>query len=237
MQMSKGHLYLIPTFLAETEKEKVFPDYNIEIMLSLYEFIVEDLRTARRFLRKIGFKKDFDKVKLHLLNEHTDLNHIDSFLNSINKGINIGLLSEAGLPCVADPGAELVKIAQRKNITVIPLIGPSSLMLALMASGFNGQNFAFLGYLPIDEKARVKKLKEIEATIYSQNQTQIFIETPYRNIKLFDSIIKYCSPSTMLSIGINLTGKNSKNISKSVKEWKKQKPDFHKIPAVFLLYK
>lgn len=235
--MEKGILYLIPTFLAETDKEKVFPAYNMEVLMSLDEFIVEDLRTARRFMRKVGYKKDFENVKLHLLNEHTDLNQIDAYLDSIEKGVDIGLLSEAGLPCVADPGAEMVKIAQRKNINIVPLIGPSSIMLALMASGFNGQKFAFLGYLPIDEKDRIKKIKAIETTIYSQNQTQIFIETPYRNRRLFDSIVKHCSPSTMLSIGINLTGFNAKNLTKSIKEWRKEKPDFHKIPAVFLLYK
>lgn len=235
--MTKGRLFLIPSFLSETEKEKVFPDYNIDVIISLDEFIVEDLRTARRFLRKVGFQKDFENVQLHLLNEHTDLTSIHSYLNSIDKGKDIGLLSEGGLPCVADPGSEIVKLAHQKKIEVIPLIGPSSIMLALMASGFNGQNFAFHGYLPIDSKERFKKIKALELLIHSQNQTQLFIETPYRNIKLFDALVQQCSPHTMLSIGIDITGDKSMIITKSIQEWKKTKPEIHKIPVVFLLFK
>ena len=234
--MKKGVLYLIPSFLSETEYDKVFPTFNKEIILDLDEFIVEELRTARRFLRKIGYKKDFDEIKFHLLNEHTDVTFIDNYLESVIFGKDLGLLSEAGMPCIADPGAEIVIIAQQKNIQVIPLIGPSSIVLALMASGFNGQNFVFHGYLPIDKRERKKKLLELELNAKKNDQTQIFIETPYRNNQMFQSIVEVCAAETLLCVACNITGEDESIITKKIKDWRKTEPSLHKKPAVFLLY-
>ncbi len=234
--MQKGKLYLIPSFLSDSSQSKVFPEWNTEIIYSLDEFIVEEIKTARRFLRKIGYKNSFDEVKFHILNEHTDITQIQSYLNCINTGNSIGLLSEAGTPCIADPGAEIVKIAHQTNVQVIPLIGPSSIMLALMASGFNGQNFVFHGYLPIDKKGRKKKLKELEHNAFKLNQTQIFIETPYRNNQMFRSIIDNCSVETLLCVACNITSGDEDILTKTIREWQKSIPDLHKKPVVFLIY-
>ena len=233
----KGKLYLIPTFLSETETGNVFPEINLEIIRRLDCFIVEELKTARRFLRKAGFKKPFDEVTLHLLNEHTDLSTIGNYLNECEKGKDTGLFSEAGTPCIADPGSEIVKLAHKRNIKVVPLTGPSSIMLALMASGFNGQNFAFIGYLPIDKKKATAKIKQIEKNAWQNDQTQIFIETPYRNNRLLDILLNTCSDDTLICIASGLTSENEFIKTLPVREWKKQKPDFHKIPAVFLMHK
>jgi 16S rRNA (cytidine1402-2'-O)-methyltransferase len=233
----KGKLYLIPTFLSETRPENVFPQLNTKIIYSLDIFIVEELKTARRFLRKVGFKKPFEEVTLHLLNEHTDLSKIGSYLDEAENGRDIGLFSEAGTPCIADPGSGIVKIAHKRNIRVVPLTGPSSIMLALMASGFNGQNFAFAGYLPIDKKQAANRIKEIEKKAWHNDQTQIFIETPYRNNRLFDILLNTCSDDTLLCIASGLTSENEFIKTLSVGDWKKQKPELHKIPAVFLMYK
>lgn len=234
--MQKGKLYLIPSFLSDSSQSKVFPEWNAEIIYSLDEFIVEEIKTARRFLRKIGYKNPFDEVEFHILNEHTDITKIHSYLNCINTGNSIGLLSEAGTPCIADPGAEIVKIAHIANIQVIPLIGPSSIMLALMASGFNGQNFIFHGYLPIDKKERIKKLKKLEHNAFKLNQTQIFIETPYRNNQMFRSIIDNCSAETFLCVACNITSGDEDISTKTIREWRKSVPDLHKKPVVFLIY-
>ncbi len=233
----KGKLYLIPTFLSETDPENVFPGINTKILSSLDIFIVEELRTARRFLRKVGFNKPFEEVTLHLLNEHTDLSKIGNYLDEAEKGKDIGLFSEAGTPCIADPGSEIVKIAHKRDIRVVPLTGPSSIMLALMASGFNGQNFAFIGYLPIDKKEAANKIRQLEKAIYQNNQTQIFIETPYRNNRLFEILLNTCSDSTMICVASDLTSEKEFIKTLSVRDWKYQKPDIHKIPAVFLMYK
>ncbi|OQX80443.1 MAG: SAM-dependent methyltransferase [Bacteroidetes bacterium 4484_249] len=235
--MKKGKLYLIPSFLSESEYTKVFPANNLKIIESLDEFIVEEIRTARRFLRKIGFTKSFDKVEFHILNKHTELSLVPEFLNNIDKGKSIGLLSEAGTPCVADPGAEIVKMAHYKNTEVVPLVGPSSILLALMASGFNGQNFTFHGYLPIDKKDRIKNIKVLEQNVFKLNQTQIFIETPYRNNQMFRSIIDNCSKDILLCIACNITSNDEGIKTKTIAQWKKSIPDLHKKPVVFLLYK
>jgi 16S rRNA (cytidine1402-2'-O)-methyltransferase len=235
--MKKGKLYLIPSFLSESPYTKVFPADNIKIIESLDEFIVEEIRTARRFLRKIGFIKSYDEVEFHILNEHTELSLVPEFLNNINIGKNIGLLSEAGTPCIADPGAEIVKSAHYKKIEVVPLIGPSSILLALMASGFNGQNFAFHGYLPIDKKERIRTLRVLEQNVYKLNQTQIFIETPYRNNQMLRSIIENCSKETLLCLACNITAQYEKINTKTIAEWKISIPDLHKKPVVFLIFK
>lgn len=232
-----GFLYLLPTTIGETPIDKVIPAYVTKTINSLSEFIVEDVRTARRFLIKNGYSKPIDEIRFHLLHKHTPLEEIPEFLNNISKGISIGILSESGTPCIADPGADIVRIAHKKGIKVIPMVGPSSILLSLMASGFNGQNFAFVGYLPIDNSERNKKIKELEQKIYKQNQTQIFIETPYRNIKLFEALLSNCSNETLLCIACNISQSDEFIKTKSIKDWKKQTPDINKKNTIFLVYK
>ncbi|HEY4800227.1 MAG TPA: SAM-dependent methyltransferase, partial [Bacteroidia bacterium] len=185
----KGNLYLIPVPIAEDDfSSLVYPMLETTVN-ALDEFIVEDIKTARRALRKIGFKNEFDKTIFHVLNEHTDLKNISTFLSSAEKGKSIGLMSEAGMPCIADPGSEIVKLAHKKNIKVVSMYGQSSIFLALASSGMNGQYFCFHGYLPKTQSERKKKLKELERNIFNHSQTQIVIETPYRNNHLLEDII------------------------------------------------
>lgn len=229
----KGTLYLIPVPISDEEDNLglVYPMLE-QTVNSLSEFIVEDLKTARRSLRKIGFKGEFDKMTFHVLNEHTDMKSIGGFLSSSEKGKNIGLLSEAGMPCIADPGSDIVRLAHTKNIKVIPLYGQSSIFLALAASGLNGQNFNFYGYLPKEQVNRIKKLKEIE----KREGAQIFIETPYRNQHLLSDIIASCSPETLLCVAMNITGKSEMILTKSIAEWRRSElPNLDKQPTVFLL--
>ncbi len=235
--MKKGKLYLIPSFLAETEPGRVFPDYNLKVISTLDEFIVEELRTARRFLRKVGYDKDFQNVLFHLLNEHTEFAEMESFLKNAISGKDIGLLSEAGTPCIADPGADIVKLAHRLEIKVVPLTGPSSILLALMSSGFNGQNFVFHGYLPVDKRERISSIKKLESNASKFDQTQIFIETPYRNNQMLTSIIENCQPETLLCVASDISSENEQIISMTIKAWKNKVPDLHKKPAVFLIYR
>jgi 16S rRNA (cytidine1402-2'-O)-methyltransferase len=233
--MIKGNLYLIPTPLGETGFESALPEYNLQVMQRIDTFIVEELRTARRFLRKAGYTKDFELVTFYLLNEHTPDNEVAAMLEKSTTGHHIGLLSEAGLPCIADPGNIAVAHAHRKSIRVIPLTGPSSIMLALMASGLNGQNFAFHGYLPVKPDERARTLHDLENAASKKNQTQIFIETPYRNLQMLESIIKVCHASLTLCIAADLTLETEWIRSMPLHEWKRQKPELHKRPAVFLL--
>lgn len=233
--MKNGTVFLIPVFLADTSSNSVFPNDNIEIIAGLDNFIVEDLRTARRFLRKVGFKKDFDKINFYELNEHTDPSEIYTYLDDVKNGKDIGLMSEAGIPCVADPGYQIVSLAHQNGIDVKPLIGPSSILLALMGSGFNGQQFVFHGYLPIDRSERRNTILNIEKIARKSNQTQIFIETPYRNNKLVADILAFCANNTMLCIATDITGKNEFIKTKSIGLWKKTKIDLHKKPTVFLI--
>ncbi len=235
--MKNKILYLIPVTLGDSPVEKVIPQFNLKIINSLNEFIVENIRTGRRFLKKSGYKLDFANVTFHLLDKHNTQTINTDIIQSMNLGKTLGLMSEAGTPCIADPGAEIVRIAHEKNYTVIPLIGPSSILLALMASGFNGQNFTFSGYLPIDKNARNKKIKELETKAYKENQTQIFIETPYRNNRLFNAILNTCNEHSKISIGVNLTLEDEYIKSKTVKDWKKSVPELHKKTVVFLMYK
>ncbi len=237
--MENGRVFLVPSFLSETNTKDNFPLVNNEILYSLEVFIVENLRTARRFLRKIGFTRDFNEIKFYELNKHTESSEIKSFLDPVFVGENIGLISEAGAPCVADPGSEIVKLAHGMGIDVVPLVGPSSIILALMASGFNGQSFVFHGYLPIDKKQRNTKIREIENNAYKLQQSQIFIEAPYRNNQLFQSIIENCSGETLICLAVNITNTETEYIkTKTVAFWKKNKPpDLHKRPVVFLLYR
>lgn len=236
--MNKGCIYLIPSFLSDTNSKDNFPNINNELILSIDTFIVENLRTARRFLRKIGYSKDFNEVAFFELNKHTEGTKIRAFLNPLTSGKNMGLISEAGTPCVADPGAEVVEMAHGLGVDVVPLVGPSSIILALMASGFNGQNFTFHGYLPIDKQQRASKIKELERNAYKLKQTQIFIEAPYRNNQLFQSILQYCSAETLLCIAVDITNLDTEFIkTKTISDWKKKIPELHKRPVVFLVYR
>lgn len=233
----QGALILFPVLLGDTSIEKVLPDYNTSLIKETKYFIVENIRSARRFLKKSDSSIIIDELTFFELNKHSDKHILDTFLEPINKGFNVGILSEAGCPAIADPGADIVAIAQQKKIKVIPLVGPSSILMSLMASGFNGQGFSFQGYLPIESTDRIKKIKQMEQRIFNENQTQIFIETPYRNEKLVADIIKNCSPSVKLCIAINITCEDEYIKTLPVKEWGKQLPNMSKKNCIFLIYK
>ena len=229
-------LFLIPAPLGETTIDRVLPPYNKEIILGIQYFIVENERTARRFLKQTDSSINIDELTFFVFNKHTPPEEIAGFLNPIQQGHSVGIISEAGCPAIADPGADVVAIAQQQGIRVVPLVGPSSILLALMASGFNGQNFAFHGYLPIEPEQRCKMLKTLEQQAHSQNQTQLFIETPYRNGKLLEDILKTCKPSSKLCIAADITCADEFIRTKKVGEWKRQAPDLSKRPCLFLLY-
>ncbi len=230
-------LYLIPVTLGETTVEQVLPAYNKEIILRIKYYIVENIRSARRFLKRVDSTINIDELTFFELNKHTDHTQLESYLAPIEKGFSVGIISEAGCPAIADPGSDIVAIAQRRDYKVVPLVGPSSILLSLMASGFNGQSFAFQGYLPVDSADRVKKLKQLEHFIYHDHQTQIFIETPYRNQKLAEDILKHCNPATKFCIAMNITCDNEYIKTLTVKQWAKQLPDMGKQLCIFLLYK
>lgn len=230
-------LYLLPVTLGETSIEKVLPSYNKEIILGIKHFIVEDVRSARRFLKKVDCDINIDELSFYPLNKHTSPEDISSYLEPLIAGNSMGVISEAGCPAVADPGADVVAIAQRRNLRVVPLVGPSSIILSVMGSGFNGQSFAFHGYLPIEPSERQRRLKELELRIYSEHQTQIFIETPYRNNKMMEDVLKACRPQTKLCIAANITCEGEYIKTRTVKEWKGKLPDLTKVPCIFLIYK
>lgn len=230
-------LYLLPVTLGDTPIEKVLPAYNKEIILGIKHFIVEDVRSARRFLKKVEASINIDELTFYPLNKHTSPDDLSGYLKPLQEGYSMGVISEAGCPAVADPGADVVAIAQRKNLKVVPLVGPSSIILSVMGSGFNGQSFAFHGYLPIEAADRIKRLKELEGRIYSENQTQLFIETPYRNNKMVEDILKTCRPQTKLCIAANITCEGEYIHTKTIREWKGHLPDLTKVPCIFLIYK
>lgn len=229
-------LFLIPVTLGDTDISQVLPSHNRTVILSIRYFIVENVRTARRFLKKTDPGIDIDELTFFTLNKHTSKEALSDYLKPIGEGHSIGIISEAGCPAIADPGADIVAIAQQKQIKVVPLVGPSSILLALMASGFNGQSFAFHGYLPIETEDRIQKLKQLENRIYHEHQTQLFIETPFRNHKLLDDILKACKPSTRLCIAADITLETEYIRTKPISEWKKGLPDLSKRPCIFLLY-
>lgn len=230
-------LYLIPTSLGDSSFDRILPAYNSNVVNNLRHFIVEDVRTARRFLKKMNPAIDIDSLTFYALNQHTSPDELNGFLRPMFEENDMGVLSEAGCPAIADPGADVVAIAQRHNFTVVPLVGPSSILLSLMASGFNGQSFAFVGYLPIQSADRSKMLRKLEARAFAENQSQIFIETPYRNMKMLEEIIQTCQPSTRLCIAADITLKTEFIKTKTIKEWKTQLPDLNKRPCIFLIYK
>ncbi len=230
-------LFLIPCTLGDTAHSRVFPAYNREVILSIRHFIVENVRTARRFLKKEEPSIVIGDLTFYELNKHTSPDEVAGYLAPLAKGESVGVISEAGCPAVADPGADVVAIAQRKGYSVIPLVGPSSILLSVMGSGFNGQSFAFHGYLPIDATARTAMIKKLEGRIYTENQTQLFIETPYRNNKLAEELIRTCRPTTKLCIASNLTCDDELIRTRPVKEWAGKLPDLSKRPTIFLIYK
>ena len=235
--MQMASLFLIPVTLGDTPIDKVLPQYNKEIISTLNYFIVENVRTARRFLKKSNPDIDIDSLTFFVLNQHTHFEEISNFLLPLPQGKSVGIISEAGCPAIADPGADVVAIAQRKGYKVIPLVGPSSILLSLMASGFNGQSFAFHGYLPIEAVERSKTLKILEHRIYNEHQTQIFIETPYRNQKMLEDLIRICRPQIRLCVAANITCEDEYIRTLTLKEWKDQHPDLLRKPCIFLLYK
>lgn len=233
---SLGILYLIPVPLSDDAVEKSFTPHSLELIQNIDEYIVENPKTARKFLKVAGLQRPLQEVLMHDYGKHhRDKAPISSFFKGLESGKDVGLMSEAGCPAIADPGSEIVAEAHKRGIKVVPLVGPNSVLLALMASGFSGQNFAFHGYLPIDKNQRASKIKELEKESARNFQTQIFIETPFRNHALLEDLIKNLKPQTKLCVAVNLSGDSEKIISKSIGEWKNVKIDFHKIPAIFLL--
>jgi 16S rRNA (cytidine1402-2'-O)-methyltransferase len=234
----KGTLYLIPSALGDSASSADFPGVNLRVIEKLRHFVVEDARTARRFLKKILPAIKIDDLSFQILDEHTQPQDVAVLLAPLMEGTDLGLLSEAGLPCVADPGALLVNFAHENGVKVVPLTGPSSVFLALMASGFNGQNFSFSGYLPIDKKERAVKIRELETLAFQQDQTQVFIETPYRNQQMMEALVETCRTQTRICIAVNLTMPDEMILSRTVEQWKRLKwPEIQKKPAVFLIYR
>lgn len=231
-----GTLYFIPVTLGDDHPEHVLPADVIRIAQELDVFVVENEKSARHFLGLIKTHKPVRELSLLTLNEHTEDQAVPALLAPLLAGKDVGLMSEAGCPGIADPGAKLAALAHQKGIRVAPLVGPSSILLSLMASGFNGQRFTFLGYLPADKAARVQRLKDIEKHSKKFNETQIFIETPYRNQHLLADILAHCQPETRLCVACNISLESELIISRSIKAWKQQPlPDLHKKPTVFLL--
>ena len=231
----KGKLYLLPNLLGDTNPQRVLPDEAIKILHSLDHFIVENIKNARRFIIKCGYPGKIDDIRFFELNKKTDLREIPSFLDPCMKGLNTGLISEAGLPGIADPGAVITSLAHEKRIRVIPFTGPSSVLLSLMASGLNGQSFTFHGYLPIRGKERQQRIRELDKACITTGYTQIFIETPYRNDKLLEDLKRNCSAKTKLCVACELTCENETIITHTIAEWKKERVSFHKRPCIFLL--
>lgn len=239
-------LYLIPVTLGDTPVEQVLPAWNREVILGIRHFIVENVRSARRFLKKVDSSIDIDALTFAELNQHTDPKAISSYLLPLEKGEPMGVISEAGCPAVADPGADVVAIAQRQGLKVVPLVGPSSIIMSVMGAGFNGQSFAFNGYLPIEDGARAKRLQVLESRAWNESQTQLFIETPYRNLKLMDQLLRTLRPQTRLCVASNITCPDEKIVTRTVAEWQRRmkgmneeqrQKEIPRVPAIFLIYK
>lgn len=245
--MLEPALYLIPVTLGDTPIEQVLPAYNHEVILGIRHFIVENVRSARRFLKKVDREINIDELTFVELNQHTDRKFIGGYLDPLRKGKPVGIISEAGCPAVADPGADVVAIAQSEGLKVVPLVGPSSIIMSVMASGFNGQSFAFHGYLPIDDAKKAQRLKQLESRVYAEDQTQLFIETPYRNLRLMQTLLQTLRPQTHICLAANITCADESVHTYSVAEWKRKlssaKTDEEqqllvpRCPAIFLIYK
>lgn len=239
MKKIEPALYLIPVTLGETEYQKVLPEYNKKILRGIKNFIVENRRSAIRFLKLADSSIDIDSLEFLELNEHSDLAKISNYLDPLlKKKLPMGIISEAGCPAVADPGAAVVEMAQKKNLKVVPLSGPSSMIMAVMASGLNGQSFAFNGYLPVKPNERAAKIRQLENRAWNEKQTQLFIEAPYRNLKMLESILNSCRNETLVCVAAGLTTEQEFIKTLSVAEWKKSnEPPINKVPAIFLIYR
>lgn len=235
--MIEPALYLIPTLLSDVPVTRVLPASNVAIVQQIKHFIVENVRTARRFIKRCDPGIDIDGLHFSELNRHTPRQLIGGYLAPLEQGLPVGVLSEAGCPAIADPGADVVALAQQRQLPVRPLVGPSSILLGLMGSGFNGQSFAFLGYLPIDAGERARKFKEMERRIMHEDQTQIFIETPYRNNRLLAEMARALPPALKLCVATDLTGGRERIVTRPVRQWAAKPIDLNKVPTIFLLYK
>ena len=231
----KGKVYLIPSLMGEVEPLEVLPLAVKKVIDITDHYVVENEKSARAFIKKVHPSKAQEKLVIQTLNKYTDPLEVPSFLDPCLEGHHIGVISEAGVPGVADPGSDVVRIAHNKDIRVVPLVGPSSILMAMMASGLNGQNFAFNGYLPIDTKERARKLKSLEKLSQKTEQSQIFMETPYRNAKMLDDIISACDPKTLLCIARDISLEEEMIKTNTVKWWKANKPDLEKRPAIFII--
>ena len=230
-------LYLLPVPLSDVDPAEVMPPVNIEIARSVRHFIVENIRSARRFLKRCDRSIDIDSLTFDVLDEHTRSADVAAMLAPMERGEDMAVVSEAGCPAVADPGSEAVAEAQRRGYRVCPLVGPSSILLALMASGFNGQTFAFAGYLPVEPQARAARLKEMQRRIDRERQTQIFIETPYRNNRLIRELITTLPADMLLCVATDITGQRQRIITKSLARWASEPADIDRIPSIFLLFR
>jgi 16S rRNA (cytidine1402-2'-O)-methyltransferase len=237
MDSEIGKLYLIPTTLGDSEPLEVLPLSIKKVIEDLDCFIVENEKTARRFIKQITPRKSQQSLTILKLDKYADQLEVRTYLDVCSDGVSVGLLSEAGVPAIADPGAEIVKLAHEKNIRVIPLVGPSSILLAMMASGFNGQNFAFNGYLPIDNSERKSAIKSLERLSKEKKQSQIFIETPYRNEKMFADLKSTLTPTAKLCVACDITLKSEYIRTLEIKDWKNEHPDLHKRPTIFIIHK
>jgi len=237
MQNPKENLYLIPTTLGDNEPLEVLPISVKKIIEHIDDYIVENEKTARRFIKKVSTNKSQPKLNFSLINKYTIESELPSFLSPCLEGKPVGLMSEAGCPGIADPGADVVKIAHEMDIKVVPLVGPSSILMALMSSGMNGQNFAFNGYLPIDKDERKRALKDLERLSFERNQSQLFIETPYRNNKLIEDAVKALHPNTRFCIACDISLPSEYIKTKTIGGWKKNSEDLHKRPALFIIHK
>lgn len=235
--MANGTLYLIPTTLGESPLSSIIPQQVQKIAAGLTVFVAENPKTARQYLKQLDLATPLQEIEMFTLDKHTKPEQLAQFLQPALAGKDIGLVSEAGCPAVADPGALLVRLAHEKGIRVVPLVGPSSILLALMASGMNGQAFAFHGYLPIQKAERGKKITGLEKESMLRDQTQIFIETPYRNLAMFEDIIQVCEPGTELCIATDITLVSERIETRTIAEWRKKTPDINKKPTIFLLYR
>jgi 16S rRNA (cytidine1402-2'-O)-methyltransferase len=234
--MSSGKIILIPSPISDTNLDIILPAYLLRTLEEIDFFFVENIRSSRRFLSKVGIKNIQD-LHFEILDKHTDTQKIESMLSIVRQGQNVGVMSEAGCPGIADPGSKFIRLAHKFNITITPITGPSSIFLALMSSGFNGQSFQFHGYLPIDKKEREKRIIQLEKMVYIHDQTQIFMETPYRNNQILHALLKFLKPETSLCIASHITSSEEYIKTKSIKSWKKEIPDLHKKPTIFLIYK
>jgi 16S rRNA (cytidine1402-2'-O)-methyltransferase len=233
--MEKGKLYLIPTIIADETQQAVIPAHTRNVLPSIQHFLAEDVRTARRYLSSLKVFESIESLHFQILNKQTKEGQLKDFFKTVEEGHHLGVLSESGCPGIADPGALAVKYAHEHGIAVVPLVGPSSLLLSLMASGLNGQKFAFHGYLPIDSKERTQAIVDLEKESKKKNQTQLFIETPYRNQAVLNDLIKTLSLATKLCVAYDITGSNELIQMKAVSEWRKQTLTLDKLPCVFLL--